>query len=203
MKKEKKKVSIQQAPPTPIKIKREGKALEKKKKSGLLNHPLSLPGNHCAAWCCLYHCGTYQRRRTEGLGNGVAMATERSTHDVKAQRGLGRGKRGKGKKEKVYVRLQLLCFPVKWGPGRMERNRGCWQPLSATTTSVSQSAQSGETIGSMQPWPCTQPAKEQMPAVQNTIGNTVNLFFSTSSAFCKQHKETHSICKRQSKQEWQ
>lgn len=32
--------------------------------------------------------------RTEGLGNGVAMATKRSTRDVKAQRGLGRGQRG-------------------------------------------------------------------------------------------------------------
>lgn len=68
--------------------------MKKKTKSGLLNHPLSLPGNHCAARCCLYHCGTYQRRRTEGLGNGVAMATKRSTRDVKAQRGLGRGVEG-------------------------------------------------------------------------------------------------------------
>lgn len=34
------------------------------------------------------------------MGNGVAMATERSTHDVKAQRGLGRGRGGKGKREK-------------------------------------------------------------------------------------------------------
>lgn len=39
------------------------------------------------------------------MGNGVAMATERSTHDVKAQRGLGRGKRRKEKEEKVYVWL--------------------------------------------------------------------------------------------------
>lgn len=42
------------------------------------------------------------------MGNGVAMATKRSTRDVKAQRGLGRGKREKGKEEKVYVRLQLV-----------------------------------------------------------------------------------------------
>ena len=132
------------------------KKKKKKKKSGLLNHPLSLPGNHCAAWCCLYHCGTYQRRQTEGLGNGVAMATKRSTRDVKAQRGLGRGKREKGKEEKVYVRLQLLCFPMKKGPGEMERDRVRWQLLSAATTSGSQSAQPGETTHSMQPWPSTQ-----------------------------------------------
>lgn len=103
MKKGKKKGKhiIYEAPPTPIKIKRDGWF---KEKSGLLNHPLSVPGNHCAAGGCLYHCGTYQRRGTEGLGNGVAMATERSTHDVKAQRGLGRGRRREEKKkEKVYL----------------------------------------------------------------------------------------------------
>lgn len=112
--------------------KREGKVF-KKEESGLLNHPLSLPGNHCAAWCCLDHCGTYQRSRAEGLGNGVAMATERSTRDVKAPRGLGRGRRGKGKEEKVCVPLQLLCFPVKWGPGKRKGAglAGGRSPLSA------------------------------------------------------------------------
>jgi hypothetical protein len=41
------------------------------------------------------------------------MATERSTHDVKAQRGLGRGRRRKEKKEKVYLWLQLPRFLAK------------------------------------------------------------------------------------------
>lgn len=163
----------------------------------MLNHPLSLPGNHCAAWCCLYHCGTYQRRRAEGLGNGVAMATERSTRDVKAQRGLGRGKRGKGKEEKVYVQLQLLCFLVKWGAGKMERNGVCGQPLSATT-SGSRSAQNGETIRSLQRGPVHSLGEELMPADRNTIGNTGNLCFSNSSVFCE-HKERQSISKCQSK----
>lgn len=164
------------------KIKRQGNVFLKKEKSGLLNHPLSLPGNHCAAWCCLYHCGTYQRRPTEGLGNGVAMATERSTRDVKAQRGLGRGERGKGDEEKVYVQLQLLCFPAKWGPGKMERSRVCWQPLAAARTAGRRSAQPrGQSPHAA--LACTPPAGEQMPAVQHTTGNTVHLFFSTSSAF--------------------
>lgn len=77
------------------------------------------------------------------MGNGVAMATKRSTRDVKAQRGLGRGKREKGKEEKVYVRLQLLCFPMKRGPGKVERDRVRWQLLLAATTSGSQSAHRG------------------------------------------------------------
>lgn len=36
-------------------------------------------------------------------------------------------------------------------------------------------------------------AEKQIPADQNTAGNTVNLCFSTSSAFCKQHKERHIV----------
>lgn len=36
--------------------------------TGLLNHLLSLPGKHCAAWCWLYHCGSYERRQAEGFG---------------------------------------------------------------------------------------------------------------------------------------
>lgn len=154
----------------------------------MLNHPLSLPGNHCAAWCCLYHCGTYQRRRTEGLGNGVAMATERSTHDVKAQRGLGRGERGKGKEEKVYVRLQLLCFPVKWGPGKMERTEVRWQPLSGTTTSAARLHNPEKQSAPCSPGPVHSRAEERTPADQSTERNTLHLCFSTTSVFRKQHK---------------
>lgn len=38
--------------------------------TSLLNHLLSLPGKHCAAWCWLYHCGSYERRQAEGFGEG-------------------------------------------------------------------------------------------------------------------------------------
>lgn len=73
----------------------------------------------------------------------------------------------------------------------MERNRARWQPLSAARTSGSQSAQPGETTGSMQPWQAHSSTEEQMLTDQNTVGNTVNPCLSTSSAFCKQHNKRH------------
>lgn len=93
--------------------------IKETKMSGLLNHALSLPGNHCAAWCWLYHCGTYQRRKAESLGNGAAMATERSTHDVKAHRGLAGGGR-----EKSNLQLQLRYLLVN--QGIEQTTKGSW-----------------------------------------------------------------------------
>lgn len=54
----------------------------------MLNHALSLPGNHCAADA---GCTIVEGPEETGgaMGNGAAMATGRSAHDVKAQRSAG------------------------------------------------------------------------------------------------------------------
>lgn len=54
----------------------------------MLNHALSLPGNHCAADA---GCTIVEGPEETGgaMGNGAAMATSRSAHDVKAQRSAG------------------------------------------------------------------------------------------------------------------
>lgn len=54
----------------------------------MLNHALSLPWNHCAADA---GCTIVEGPEETGgaMGNGAAMATGRSAHDVKAQRSAG------------------------------------------------------------------------------------------------------------------
>lgn len=95
---------------------------------------------------------------------------------------------GKGKEEKVYVRLQLLCFPVKWGPGKMERTEVRWQPLSGTTTSAARLHNPEKQSAPCSPGPVHSRAEERTPADQSTEKNTLHLCFSTSSVFRKQHK---------------
>lgn len=55
------------------------------------------------------------------MGNGVAMATERSTHDVKAQRGLGRGRRREEKRKKSFCGYSYLVF---WRNEKKKQDRG-------------------------------------------------------------------------------
>lgn len=103
--KERKKVSTNYTDHPHKNKKRRGGLKKIKTKSGLLNHPLSLPGNHCAARMLPVPLWNRPEERTEGLEWGY-MATKRSTRDVKAQRGLGRGQRGE-RRGKSLVHLQL------------------------------------------------------------------------------------------------
>lgn len=67
------------------------------------------------------------------MGNGVAMATERSTHDVKAQRGLGRGRRREEEKRKKSIcgYSYLVCWRNE-KQGKC-KGAGTWQPRSANS----------------------------------------------------------------------
>lgn len=74
----------------------------------MLNHALSLPGNHCAADA---GCTIVEGPEETGgaMGNGAAMATGRSAHDVKAQRSAGGGQRGSREKWDLQTQLRYLA----------------------------------------------------------------------------------------------
>lgn len=113
------------------------------------------------------------------------MATKRSTRDVKAQRGLGRGQRGK--EEESLCASAATVFSDEMRIQEMERSRVRWRLPSAPRISGSQSAQRkqlspcspGPALGSAQKNKCLQ--------TQTIIENVLNLCL-TYPAFCKQHK---------------
>ena len=117
------------------------------------------------------------------------MATERSTRDVKAQRGLGRGERGKGKEEKVYVRLELTVFSDEMRTRQTAKEQGSL----AATISGYDIRQPVCTTRRNNPLCAARPDTQQRWGTNacrpNTIGNIVSLCCSASSVFCKQHKE--------------
>lgn len=121
------------------------------------------------------------------------MATERSTHDVKAQRGLGMGRGGEGKRKKSICGD---CYRVfRWNEDQAQRkgtDRVCGQPPVAAPASVR--SRRGRP-------PRAAPAllsEEQMPQTKTPLERQSVSASSTSSAFCRQQGD--KWCDRVSKQ---